>query len=317
MSRADIPENQRKDFCLYVDEFQNFSTESFATILSESRKYGLNLMVANQFITQLSDEVRESVFGNIGTVIAHRVGTSDAEVLEKYFRPLFDVDDLQKLPTANSIVRTLIGGVPTQPFSMADLPILGHSNKQLAEALKQLSAAKYGRPQAIVEAEIFKRLKTEEPPRPSFAASPYAGGAYGGNTPLGGMSSNSNKPATQGLAKSSFFEEWLAKRQASGATVSPKDNANAGSFDHPSARHADTKNKETANYKSDQFGQNISSNIIDSKEITSIADQLKQGATDQQGKKDLGKKSDDVLRHDDTILIDREGNLSYSDKDQS
>jgi hypothetical protein len=315
MSRADIPENQRRDFCLYVDEFQNFSTESFATILSESRKYGLNLTVANQFITQLSDEVRESVFGNIGTVIAHRVGTSDAEVLEKYFRPLFDVDDLQKLPTANSIVRTLIGGVPTQPFSMADLPILGHSNKQLAEALKQLSAAKYGRPQAIVEAEIFKRLKTEDPARPSFAASPYAGGAYAGNTPFGGIPSN--KPASQGPTKSSFFEEWLAKRQASGATMSSKDNTNADPLDHPPARYADTKSKETADAKSDQFGQNISSNTIDSKEITSIADQLKQGATGQQGKKDLDKKSDDVLKHDDTILIDREGNLSYNDKDQS
>ena len=135
MSRAAIPEDERRDFCLYVDEFQNFSTDSFATILSESRKYHLNLAVANQFVTQLSEEIRDSVFGNIGTIVAHRVGPSDAEALEKQFRPAFDIDDLQRLPMANAIVKTLIGGLPTEPFSMEDLPMLNRGNKQLAEAL--------------------------------------------------------------------------------------------------------------------------------------------------------------------------------------
>ncbi|HET7827553.1 MAG TPA: ATP-binding protein, partial [Candidatus Saccharimonadales bacterium] len=143
MSRADVPEEYRRDFCLYVDEFQNFSTESFADILSQARKYHLNLIVANQFTTQLSEEIRDAVFGNVGSVVAFRVGTTDAEFLAKQFAPVFDIDDLQFLPNYNTAVRMMIGGVPVQPFSMATLPPLGNPNPQLADALKQLSAAKY------------------------------------------------------------------------------------------------------------------------------------------------------------------------------
>jgi type IV secretory pathway TraG/TraD family ATPase VirD4 len=90
MSRSDIPEEQRKDFCLYVDEFQNFSTDSFATIMSEARKYHLNLIVANQFTTQLTDEIRDAVFGNIGTIVAFRIGQNDVDSLSRYFQPAFD-----------------------------------------------------------------------------------------------------------------------------------------------------------------------------------------------------------------------------------
>ncbi len=207
MSRADVPEEERQDFSLYVDEFQNFSTDSFATILSEARKYRLNLIVANQFTTQLSEEIKDAVFGNIGSIVSFRVGTNDAEFLAKYFSPVFDTSDLQRIPNANSVVRMLIGGVPTQPFSMATMPPLGSPNKQLAEALKQLSAAKYGRPKGAVEKEIFERLKTKEEPRPAFGAPPQYGGAqrppvYPGQAPP--------KPAGAG---SSFLDEWLAKRQ--------------------------------------------------------------------------------------------------------
>src|SRR5579864_8790615 len=150
MSRANIPEEERVDFCLYVDEFQNFSTDSFATIMSEARKYRLNLIVANQFTTQLTDEIRDAVFGNMGTIVAFRVGQNDVEALSHYFQPTFDAEDLLRIPNYNTIIRTLINGVPTQPFSMATLPPLGKPNPKLGEALKQLSAAKYGRPQAQV-----------------------------------------------------------------------------------------------------------------------------------------------------------------------
>ncbi|MGH7157146.1 MAG: type IV secretory system conjugative DNA transfer family protein, partial [Candidatus Saccharimonadales bacterium] len=112
MSRADVPEDYRRDFCLYVDEFQNFSTDSFADILSQARKYHLNLIVANQFTTQLSEEIRDAVFGNVGSVVAFRVGTTDAEFLAKQFAPVFDIDDLQFLPNYNTAVRMMIGGVP-------------------------------------------------------------------------------------------------------------------------------------------------------------------------------------------------------------
>src|SRR5690606_29576665 len=130
MARANIDEDDRVDFSLYVDEFQNFSTDSFASILSEARKYRLNIIVANQFTTQLSEEIRDAVFGNIGTIVSFRVGTNDAEFLAKYFSPVFDIHDLQRIPNYNSVTRMLIGGVPTQPFSMATLPPLGKPNSQ-------------------------------------------------------------------------------------------------------------------------------------------------------------------------------------------
>src|SRR6185295_970805 len=132
MARANIPEDQRQDFCLYVDEFQNFSTDSFATIMSEARKYHLNLIVANQFTTQLTEEIRDAVFGNMGTIVSFRVGQSDVDSLSRYFQPLFDAEDLLRVPNYNTITRTLVHGVPTQSFSMNTLPPLGKPNPQLA-----------------------------------------------------------------------------------------------------------------------------------------------------------------------------------------
>ena len=227
MSRANIKdENKRQDFCLYVDEFQNFSTDSFATIMSEARKYHLNLIVANQFTTQLTEEIRDAVFGNVGTIVSFRVGQDeDAEALAKRMRPAFDASDLLRIPNHNTVVRTLIGGVPTHPFSMATLPPLGSTNEQLANALKQLSAAKYGRPKAMVEKEIFERLATKTPP-----ASPYgAPGAFGaqsggaaGSAPYGGPSAGAfGVPAGQAniqppkapSAPGTFLDEWMVKRK--------------------------------------------------------------------------------------------------------
>lgn len=209
MSRANIPEDERQDFALYVDEFQNFSTDSFATIMSEARKYHLNLIVANQFTTQLSEEIRDAVFGNMGTIVAFRIGQNDVEALTRYFQPAFDGNDLLRIPNHNTIVRTLIGGVPTQPFSMATLPPLGTPNPELATALKQLSAAKYGRPKSVVQEEIFKRLAT--PP----TAAPQQ--AFGSSNPFGPVSAPPGgvgpvtapaKPTGTG----SFLDEWMDKR---------------------------------------------------------------------------------------------------------
>ncbi len=212
MSRANVEESQRSDFCLYVDEFQNFSTDSFATIMSEARKYHLNLIVANQFTTQLSEEIRDAVFGNMGTIVSFRVGQNDVESLSRYFRPLFEPDDLLRVPNYNAIVRTLIHGVPTQPFSMAALPSLGTPNAKLGEALTQLSNAKFGRPRAVVDAEITERMKTIEPPKPAFGA----GGPAGlGTTPSPFGANPAGIPARPmpgPNSGSSFLDEWLAKR---------------------------------------------------------------------------------------------------------
>lgn len=223
MSRADVPEEYRRDFSLYVDEFQNFSTDSFADILSQARKYHLNLIVANQFTTQLSEEIRDAVFGNVGSVVCYRVGTTDAEFLAKQFAPVFDIDDLQFLPNYNTAMRMMIGGVPVQPFSMAILPPLGNPNPQLADALKQLSAAKYGRPKAQVDAEISKRLATQAPAMRPGSFPP----AFGPPTPNTMAPSFPTAPARPGAvaqppafsssvsSSASFLDEWLAKRKTS------------------------------------------------------------------------------------------------------
>lgn len=215
MSRANIPENDRVDFALYVDEFQNFSTDSFATIMSEARKYHLNLIVANQFTTQLTEEIRDAVFGNMGTIISFRIGQNDVESLSRYFQPLFDGDDLLRVPNYNTIVRTLIGGVPTQPFSMATIPPLGEPNSELGQALKQLSSAKFGRPRQVVEKEVFARLKTIEE-KTSKPALGLPGQSY------------SQRPdaAAKALAPAqktgaSFLDQWLAKRQNEQGSIKP------------------------------------------------------------------------------------------------
>jgi hypothetical protein len=196
MSRADVDRADRPDFCLYVDEFQNYSTDSFADIMSEARKFGLNLVVANQFTTQLSDEIRGAVFGNVGTIISLRVGIDDADFLAKQFAPVFDSDDLQRIPNFNAAVRTLINGVPTQPFSMAGLPPLDITNKELGDALKQLTAAKFGRPKAIVAKEILDRITV-----PADIAKKTG--------VEGQLPTKPAKPSTG----SSFLDDWMQKKQ--------------------------------------------------------------------------------------------------------
>jgi hypothetical protein len=205
MGRADIPEDQRKDFSLYVDEFQNFATESFESILSEARKYRLNLILGNQFMTQLTDKIREAIIGNVGTVISGRIGITDAEILVKKFAPTFDAEDLTKMPNYQSITSVMINNVPSAPFSMSFVSPMGQSNMQLSDALKRLSAAKYGKPRSQVEKEIFGRLAAAVP----AVSSPVIGAQ---KQPL--------KPAGSG---SSFLDEWLSKRQQmNGSASSPK-----------------------------------------------------------------------------------------------
>jgi hypothetical protein len=201
MSRSDIPDiDDRVDFCLYVDEFQNFSTDSFADVMSEARKFRLNLIVANQFTTQLTDEIRAAVFGNVGTIVAFRIGQDDTGPLKQYFQPTFDEDDLLRLPTGDTIVRTLVNGVPTAPFSMTTLMPQGHTNPKLGEALKQLSAAKFGRPKAEVDEEITRRVYSVN----SSSLNPL----MNPNTKINQPSSQSIKPASN----SSFLDQWLAKK---------------------------------------------------------------------------------------------------------
>ena len=200
MSRADTPEDMRQDFTLYVDEFQNFATDSFSTILSEARKYRLSLVLGNQFMTQLKDEIRESIIGNVGTSVTGRIGITDAEIMVKKYVPVFDAEDLTKLPNHESVVVAQIQGVPSAPFSMSWIPPMGQANDKLSDALKKLSAAKYGRPRAQVEKEIFGRLTPPKPATPNFG---------GPSAARPGIAPGAS-PASSG---SSFLDEWLAKRK--------------------------------------------------------------------------------------------------------
>ena len=162
MSRVDTPENEREDFCLFVDEFQNFSTESFESILSQAREFRLNLIVANQFMTQLTDKIREGVLGNVGTIIAGRLGVTDAELIEKVFAPTFTAEDLHKTPNYNAIATVMMYGMPSTPFTMT-WPVLGEEKAEVRENLRQYSAMKYGRPRAQVSREIDERLAASNP----------------------------------------------------------------------------------------------------------------------------------------------------------
>lgn len=158
MSRVDMPEDERKDFCLFVDEFQNFSTESFESILSEARKFRLNLIVANQFMTQLTDKIREGVLGNVGTIIAGRIGVTDAEMMEKVFTPVFNAEDLHKQPNYHAITTVMMFNMPTAPFTLKLLPPMGEKREEVMSSLKLYSATKYGMPRAQIDREIEERL---------------------------------------------------------------------------------------------------------------------------------------------------------------
>lgn len=333
MSRSDIPEDQRVDFSLYVDEFQNFSTDSFATIMSEARKYHLNLIVANQFTTQLTQEIRDAVFGNMGTIVAFRIGQNDLEGLGKYFQPTFDGDDLLRVPNFNTIVRTLIGGVPTQPFSMATLPALGTPNPRLSEALKQLAAAKYGRPRDVVGEEINERLATKED-----ATTP--------NT-LGQPTSRvgaAKQPTPTPSAPGTFLDEWLAKRQTGPAPTGANNPQNAIKAEptrqaiaepptmdrqptvalQPEPKTAPVVNQDKLPAPGSTI--NISSDEIEKEEVHKIAAELKQQLDSPiaiPAKKELKpeplkikarKVTEPEISKDDTIFIGHDGTFLKADE---
>jgi hypothetical protein len=161
MSRQDVPEEERRDFYLYVDEFQNFATQDFAVIMSEARKYRLNLTVGNQFISQMEDEVKNAVFGNVGTICTFRVGINDANYLIRQYQPTFSEKDLLNIEVGNAYMKTMVNGKPVDPFSVkvAAKERLLPANRKLSEMIKRLSSLKYGRPRAVVESEINKRAR--------------------------------------------------------------------------------------------------------------------------------------------------------------
>ncbi len=157
MSRVDIPEDERKDFYLYVDEFQNFTSDSFANILSEARKYRLNLILAHQYLDQLSETVKSAVLGNVGTLIVFRVGATDAEELVKEFSPTFTAEDIVNLPKYEFYLKLMIDGVASDPFSARGLPPLSEDEKTgNIEKVIRVSRERYATSREIVEDKIAR-----------------------------------------------------------------------------------------------------------------------------------------------------------------
>lgn len=166
LSRASVASSERKDFYLYIDEFQNFITDSIATILSEARKYKLNLIIAHQYVSQLVNnndtKIRDAVFGNAGTIMSFRVGVEDAEVLAKEFAPVFGEFDVINIEKFTAYVKLLIDNTASRPFNMHTFPPQPNGNPKIAEIVKQYSRLKYGRDRRIVEAEIRERSQLDK-----------------------------------------------------------------------------------------------------------------------------------------------------------
>lgn len=165
LSRVDVPEAERKDFYLYVDEFQNFVTDSFATILSEARKYRLNLTMGHQYIGQLmpdnNPKVRDAVFGNVGTMVVFRVGAADAEYLETEFDPTFTPNDIVNLPKYHIILRLMINGIASDPFTAVTMPVNDEWFVGNGEKVIKVSRERYAKPREQVEDKIQRWMGSD------------------------------------------------------------------------------------------------------------------------------------------------------------
>lgn len=231
MSRSDIPDvADRRPFYLYVDEFQNFATDSFATILSEARKYGLNLTVANQYISQMTDNVRDAVFGNVGTTISFRVSADDAPLLVKQFEPTFEAQDLLQMNNRNFVISMIINGEKVPAFSATTLSIPQTPKDNFAEIIES-SRAKYSRPRAEVEAEIKETIEQAEKYKKELSDSGRAAGNAGsgsdglnsgaGANLQGSTSVNSLAGQGNAVSKKGFVYQATPKNDFKKLKISP------------------------------------------------------------------------------------------------
>lgn len=157
LSRVDTPEEQRKEFFLYMDEFQNITTRTVAGILAEARKYRLGLIMAHQYVAQLEEEIKNAVFGNVGTLLVFRVGAPDAQFLVKQFEPVFDENDLVNLDNYNAYIKLMINGQTSRPFNIKTFPP-STGKMEIAQQIKEFSRMKYGAYREEVEREVYERL---------------------------------------------------------------------------------------------------------------------------------------------------------------
>lgn len=243
MSRADVPDRTAKllpNFYLFVDEFQNFANASFADILSEARKYKLNLTIAHQYIEQMDDIVRPAVFGNVGTMIAFRVGATDAEELEKEFSPVFVLEDLVNLGFAQIYLKLMIDGLSSQPFSATTLPPIPHPDSSYVKEIIDASREQFSRPRAEVEEKI---IAFHNPVTPSK-----------GGVAKPAVSSSPKPPAVIG-------DIFLKKSEQKENSQKTENNQNYYNFNSPKTTPSiDTKNSASSNPSIQPVVAKISSN---------------------------------------------------------
>jgi len=185
MSRADVPDRIAKllpNFYLYVDEFQNFANASFADILSEARKYKLNLTIAHQYVEQMDEIVRPAVFGNVGTMIVFRIGATDAEMLENEFMPQFTTEDLVNLGFAQIYLKLMIDGLSSAPFSATTMPPIPHPDQSYVQDIIAASREQYAKPRAEVEVDIFKFHESPTGKSASAVSAPSSAASAGAST---------------------------------------------------------------------------------------------------------------------------------------
>ncbi|MBC7982072.1 TraM recognition domain-containing protein, partial [Candidatus Parcubacteria bacterium] len=167
LSRVDSFGKDMNPFYLYIDEFQNITTPSISTILSEARKYKLSLTIAHQFIDQLDDKIKSSVFGNVGNMIVYRTGAEDAEFLQKQFEPVFQARDIMNIDNFNAYVKMLSHGKPTKPFNVRIMP-QSKGNMSIVDSLKELSYLKYGKDKDMIAEEVDTKFASDKPkPKPA------------------------------------------------------------------------------------------------------------------------------------------------------
>ena len=264
MSRVDIPEEERKDFYLYVDEFQNFATESFGNILSEARKYRLNLTIAHQYIEQLDEKVQAAVFGNVGTIICFRIGAADAEFLEKEFTPNFDENDLVNLTKFSIYLKLMIDGVSSDSFSATTLPPLagptGNRDKVIA-----VSRERYAKTREKVEEKIMRWSGVEEVYKATAETESKSAGVIAGGEKNKRKKSNPVKELKIELSKDIHTEDKLKKIvEGPNQEISLQQalQQEPQSFSgHSSHNKNKRRRKKKKNKKNDQFQQPVNHTV--------------------------------------------------------
>lgn len=221
MGRVDTPEADRQDFYLYVDEFQNFATDSFAGILSEARKYRLDLIVAHQYIGQLEETVRDAIFGNVGTIVSFRVGATDAEFLEKEFEPIFMMNDLVNLAKYDMYLKLMIDGVSGDAFSATSLPHIEVAVKSDPEKIIKVSRERYTKKREVVEDKVarWSGYIKEDGSNEIRKEFPKENGNGGGNGNSNGNGNGYNNGNSVPKAKVDVREMWDATCVACGTNI--------------------------------------------------------------------------------------------------